>query len=195
MAVPPPGRTEITLAMKNQATHSPQPEDAESPPAQKGAQESMEKIRRLKAKASRGLFALALFIAVSIGAVQNFEFLPPFSPHIRAILGTPPSANMISAALMLYSFSAIILILARMMSGSGSYSGFSHVGYLTAFFAFYHFSGALDENFWAVFAAGITVLGLESYHIWTFCTEEIKKEQENLAAPARNGGSGEGAGE
>lgn len=181
--------------MKKQTTHSSQPEDEASRPVQTGARESMEKIRRLKAKASRGLFAMALFIAVSIGAVQNFDFLPTFSPQIRAILGTPPSANMISAALMLYSFSAIILILSRMMSGSGSYSGFSHVGYLAAFFAFYHFSGALNENFWAVFAAGITVLGLESYHIWTFCAEEIKKEQESLAEHGRGKGSGESAGE
>jgi hypothetical protein len=89
---------------------------------------------------------------------------------------------MISALLILYIFSAIILILSRMMSGSGKYSGVSHVGYLAGFYVFYHFSGTLPENFWAVFVAGITILGLESYHIWIYCSEELEKERETLAA-------------
>ncbi len=81
---------------------------------------------------------------------------------------------------MLYSFSAIILILSRMMGGSANYSGLAHVGYLAGFYFFYHFAGAMNENFWAVFAAGMTILGLESYHIWTYCMEEIKKQEEVL---------------
>ncbi|SNB48073.1 menaquinol oxidoreductase [Geobacter sp. DSM 9736] len=142
--------------------------------------EALENIRRLKSKASRGLFSLALFITLSIGAVRDFDFLPSFSPQFRALLGRPPSSNMISAALMLYSFSAIILILSRMASGSASSSGIAHVGYLAGFFFFYHFAGAMEANFWAVFAAGLTILSLESYHSWTRCTEDIKKEQEAL---------------
>ena len=88
---------------------------------------------------------------------------------------------MISAVLLLYIFSAIILILSRMMSGSGKYGGVSHVGYLAGFYFFYHFSGKLPENFWAVFAAGVTILGLEGYHLWIYCSEEIEREREVLA--------------
>ena len=84
--------------------------------------------------------------------------------------------------LILYIFSAIILTLSRMMSGSGKYSGISHAGYLAGFYVFYHFSGTLPENFWAVFVAGITILGLESYHVWIYCSEEIAKERETLTA-------------
>jgi hypothetical protein len=87
---------------------------------------------------------------------------------------------MISAALLLYVFSAIILILARMMGGSGRSGGVSHVVYLAGFYLFYHFSGKLPENFWAVFAAGATVLGLESYHLWIYCSEEIGRQREVL---------------
>ena len=92
---------------------------------------------------------------------------------------------MISTALLLYAFSAIILILSRMMSGSQSYSGIAHVGYLSGFYIFYHLGGVLAENVWAVFAAGITILGLESYHIWTFCNEEIRKEVEAMEESIR----------
>jgi hypothetical protein len=167
--------------MENQTS---QPHQIKSPDIdpvlEKKVTEVVENIRRLKARAHRGFYTIAVFMIVSIGAVRDFDFLPSFPPHIRAILGRPPSSNMISAALMLYSFSAIILILSRMMSGAGSYSGIAHVGYLSGFYFFYHFSGALNENFLAVFAAGMTVLGLESYHIWTYSMEEIKKEEEIL---------------
>ncbi len=97
------------------------------------------------------------------------------------MLGRPPSVNMISAVLLLYIFSAIILILSRMMSGSGKYGGVSHVGYLAGFYFFYHFSGKLPENFWAVFAAGVTILGLEGYHLWIYCSEEIERARDVLA--------------
>jgi len=144
-----------------------------------------EKIRRLKALSNRGLFALALFIALSIGAIRDFDFLPSFSAHIRHLLGHPPSANMISGVLLLYSFAAIVLILSRMTTGSDKFGPFANVGYLAGFYFFYHFAGALEENFWAVFAAGLTVLSLETYHIRTYCSEEIRKELDARAGVPR----------
>jgi hypothetical protein len=145
-----------------------------------------EKIRRLKAKSSHGLYVMALFIALSIGAIRDFDFLPSFSTKVHDLLGQPPSAEMISTALLIYSFSAIILVLSRMMSGSGKSGGFIQVAYLAGFYFFYHFAGAMEENFWAVFAAGMTILGLESYQVWTWCREEIRIEGEILAVHERN---------
>jgi hypothetical protein len=144
-----------------------------------------ESIRRLKALANRGLFALALFIALSIGAIRDFDFLPSFPDNFRQLLGRPPSTNMISGVLILYSFAAIILILSRMTTGAGKFGPFANVGYLAGFYFFYHFAGAMEENFWAVFAAGMTVLSLESYHIRTYCSEEIRKELDALAGLPR----------
>lgn len=175
---------EFTPAMKKKSPHSSKQPDEKT--ALKAAlPEINDKVRRLKAKSNHGLYAMALFLAVSIGALQNFEFLPNLSADIRALLGAPPSANMINTALLLYTFSATILILSRMMSGSSNYSGMAHVAYLSAFYLFYHLAGVLEDNFWAAFAAGITILGLESYHIWTFCNEEIRKELEAVADSIR----------
>lgn len=143
-------------------------------------QETIRRIKQLRHKSNRGLWTMALFIAVSIVALGDFSILPSLPHSVRAILGKAPSAIMISGALVLYTFSAIILVLARMMGGKEEYSGFAHVGYLTAFYGFYHFAKALNENYWAVFVAGITILGLESYHIWNFCNEAIRREQEIL---------------
>jgi len=139
--------------------------------------ESLSRISRLQRKSGNGPICLALFLAISISAQQDFAMFPSLPDDVMDILGHPPPPNMISAALVLYSFSAIILVLTRMVSGSEKYGGITHVGYLSAFYMFYHFSHSLNDNFWAVFAAGITVLLLESYHLWTLCGFEIRKER------------------
>ena len=152
--------------------------------------ESLARISRLQRKSGNGPICLALFLAISIAAQQDFAMIPSLPDDIRAILGHPPSPNMISAALVLYSFSAIILVLTRMVAGSERYSGITHVGYLTAFYIFYHFSHSLNDNFWAVFAAGVTILLLESYHLWTLCGYEIRKERDLLEQLNRKEKSG-----
>lgn len=92
-----------------------------------------------------------------------------------------PPAGFISIALVVYVFSAVMLSLARMMEGSDKIGGIAHMGYLGAFFFFYHFSGDMDAHFWAVFAGGATILTLESFQRWNYCREEIQREREVLA--------------
>ncbi|UFS71535.1 menaquinol oxidoreductase [Geomonas sp. RF6] len=120
----------------------------------------------------RELVAIALFIASSTVAVRGFDLFPPLSAHAREILGPAPSQGMLSLALIVYSFSAIILSLARMMGNALKTGGIAHAGYLGAFYVFYHLSGVLPENFWAVFAAGVTIFSLESYQIWSYNEDE-----------------------
>jgi hypothetical protein len=143
--------------------------------------DARDNIRNLHRKFTAELLAAALFLLLSIAALGNFSLFPSLPEQVRTALGRPPSVNMISAVLLLYIFSAIILILSRMMSGSGRYGGVSHVGYIAGFYFFYHFSGKLPENIWAVFAAGVTVLGLEVYHLWIYCSEEIARARDVLA--------------
>lgn len=136
-------------------------------------------IRRLHRLSNRGMWGLALFILISIGAQQT-RILPPLSEGARVVLGAAPPVKLISIALVVYSFSALILILSRMMGGADTYRGWAHLGYLSGFYAFYYYAEVLPENFWAVFAAGITILSLEYYLIWTYCSEAIRTEQELL---------------
>jgi len=137
-------------------------------------------IRKLEKKAYSGAYILSAFIILSIGATRNFSFLPSFSQSLRRSMGAAPPASLISIALIVYVFSAVILSLSRMMEGSEKVGGISHLGYLGAFFFFYHFSGDMDVQFWAVFAGGATILSLESYQRWNFCRDEILKEREVL---------------
>ena len=149
-------------------------------------QELLKEINRLNRFSTRGILALSLFLVVSILAWWGFSFLPA-PDTVTAILGKPPSARIISIALLIYTFSAIILSLSRMTTGIEHRSSFSHVGYLTAFFLFYYFGKSLEENYWAVFGSGITILGVESYRIWTYCAEGISKNREDIEYVTRTG--------
>lgn len=143
-------------------------------------------IKRLATFSSRGLWALSLFILISMMAWQGFPMLP-LPETVTASLGAPPPAHMISLVLVFYTFSAIILSLSRLMAGINHKSSFCHVGYLTAFFLFYHFSKALDENYWAVLGAGITILSVESYRIWSYCKDNLVRKHEQLEFVKKNG--------
>lgn len=149
-------------------------------------QELIQEITRLNRFSVRGFLALSLFLVISILAWRGFFFLPA-PDTVTAVLGRPPSARIISIALLLYTFSAIILSLSRMTAGIEHRSSFSHVGYLTAFFLFYYFGKSLEDNYWAVFGSGITILGVESYRIWTFCAEGIAKNREDIEFVTRTG--------
>jgi len=149
-------------------------------------QELTKEISRLNRFSTRGILALSLFLVVSILAWWGFSFLPA-PDTVTAVLGKPPSANIIGIALLLYTFSAILLSLSRMTAGIEHRSSFSHVGFLTAFFIFYYFGKSLEENYWAVFGSGITILGVESYRIWTFCAEGISKNREDIEYVTRTG--------
>lgn len=137
-------------------------------------------IRKLEKRAYSGAYILSAFLILSIGATHNFSFLPTFSQAMRKSMGTGPSSGFISIALVIYVFSAVILSLSRMMEGSDKIGGVTHLGYLGGFFFFYHFSGDMDAQFWAVFAGGTTIICLESYQLWNFCRDEILNEREAL---------------
>ncbi|HIJ86736.1 MAG TPA: menaquinol oxidoreductase [Desulfuromonadales bacterium] len=143
-------------------------------------------IKRLQRLSIRGLLALVLFLGVSMCAWWNFPLLP-VPDTVIALLGRPPSARVISTVLLLYTFSALILSLSRMTTGVEHRSSFSHVGYLTAFFLFYYYGKSLEDNYWAVFGAGITILGVESYRIWSYCAEGMAKKREDLEYVTRTG--------
>lgn len=144
-------------------------------------QQVQAKIRKLELLSSSGLWILAMFTALSIGASRDFDFLPSFSDSIHEMLGAAPPTNFINWALVLYGFSAIIMVLTQMTGSKKPRGALAHFGYLSAFYAFYHFSGDLAENLWAVFTVGMTILSLQSYHVWNFYKDKIREEQDILA--------------
>jgi hypothetical protein len=139
------------------------------------------RIRRLELTSGNGLWGMLLFLLVSFAAFDGFAILPDLPEPVRQKLGAPPPVDLISLALVIYAFSGIILTLARMTTDTGSYRGFMHAAFFTGFYTFYHLSGGLPDNFWAVFLAGVSVMGLENYHLWTRHSAAIRKQQALLA--------------
>lgn len=149
-------------------------------------QKLIGEIERLNRFSTRGLLALALFLTVSLFAWNGFTFLPP-PEAVTALLGKPPSVRIISSVLLIYTFCAVVLSLARMASGLEHRSSFTHVAYLVGFYLFYYFDSSLGANFWPVFGSGITILGVESYRIWSFCAEGISRRKEDIDYVTRTG--------
>ena len=143
-------------------------------------QEILDRIRYFKRQIRYSKWWTALFALVSLGAAVNFRFFPPISEKMKQLLGVSPSPSLISIALIVYAFSALVLILGHMNTGPRRFRGWSHIGYLSAFYLFYYYTGALRDNFWAVFIAGLTILGLEDYRVWSGCNEAIKEEEKIL---------------
>ncbi|MFO7765381.1 MAG: menaquinol oxidoreductase [Pelovirga sp.] len=135
------------------------------------------KIKRYELLSGTGLWILALFTALSIGASREFDFLPPLGDGIRNLLGAGPPVTYINWALVVYGFSALILVLTQMANNNKPRGALAHFGYLGAFYLFYHFSDGLKENFWAIFAVGLTILGLQSYHVWNYYHEKIYEQK------------------
>lgn len=156
------------------------PDSAGADPCNDAGAAARARIQRLQALSRRGLWGLAIFLLMSLAAYGLLSWVPSIPLPIREKLGASPPTNLISLALVIYSFSALVLTLSRISSGTGKYKGWSQIGYLGGFYAFYFYAEALQTNFWAVFAAGITILALEHYQMWGYCAENIRLEQENL---------------
>ncbi|MDT8440492.1 MAG: menaquinol oxidoreductase [Desulfuromonadales bacterium] len=140
-------------------------------------QEIEARLRRHERSAGHGLWGMVIFLTVSIAAFNDFALLPDLPEQIRRSLGTPPPAEMISLALVVYAFSGIVYILARTSHDVQPFRGLIHAGFLLAFYAFYHLSGVLTDNFWAVFFAGLSVLGLDNYYLWQNSSSAIRREK------------------
>ena len=123
---------------------------------------------------------VAAFLVVSIAASRGFDLFPDLSAGVRQWLGAAPPVRMIQLALVIYAFSASVLILSRMARGEPHGRNYTHVLYLTAFYGFFHYAQALRDNFWAVLVAGGTVLGLAVFQSWSYCTAQIRQEEETL---------------
>ena len=142
--------------------------------------EAQVRIRNLRAKARVGGWGLVAFVVVSIFSIPDSYLLPVLPESIRRFLGAAPPSNLISVALVIYAFSALTIILARIAQGSGAYKGWSHLFYITAFYIFFGFAGTLRETYWAIFVSGLLIMGLENYLVRTYVGEEIKKEERRL---------------
>jgi O-antigen/teichoic acid export membrane protein len=162
--------------------------DVQQVPGREDLRQRIEaRIQRLERASGNGLWSMVLFLSVSFFAFDGFAILPDLSNNVRKMLGAPPPGEMISLALVVYAFSSIVRTLARMSHNIKPYAGLMHVAFFTAFYTFYQLSGVLQDNFWAVFFAGISVMGLDNYYLWAHSNNAVRKERALLESMRRSG--------
>lgn len=162
--------------------------DVQQVPGREDLKQRIEaRIQRLERASGNGLWSMVLFLSVSFFAFDGFAILPDLSNNVRKMLGSPPPGEMISLALVVYAFSSIVRTLARMSHNIKPYAGLMHAAFFTAFYTFYQLSGVLQDNFWAVFFAGISVMGLDNYYLWAHSNNAVRKERALLESMRRSG--------
>jgi len=119
---------------------------------------------------TRSLLELSCFLLICIGAhtYQSFNLFAVSSEPVRQLLGCPPPAYLVTIALAVYCFSSAVLTLTAMASDRRPADNWNHLGYRSAFFVFYSFSGAVADNFLAVLLVGLLLYGLEQCHVWSY---------------------------
>jgi len=133
----------------------------------------------------RGIIGLFLFLLVSslFFTLRDIDLLAPLAESARVILGCPPPPDLATLALAGYTLSAMVLVLARIMTGARPSLKWVHLGYRTVFYIFYAVSNSLAENFMGVFVAGLVLIGLEQLNIWTHSLKILPRQK---ALPGRS---------
>jgi O-antigen/teichoic acid export membrane protein len=156
-----------------------------SAPVGTGSSEAIQtRISHLRTLGRRPWWVLAGFTLISILAIPGF-LLSPLTPEMRQVLGSPPPLVLLNLALVVYTFSALVLSLARMINGADAARCWVPLLYIIPFYLFYYSADALRENYWAIFAAGLTVTGMECYRCWTWVKESLLEEEKALIRAQR----------
>ncbi len=139
-------------------------------------------IDALHARSRQGLWGIAAFILISIGALlcRDLSILEACPEPLREILGCTPPAFMIHIILAISTISALILIAGRMESGVEPGSIWSQLLYRSIFYLVYFLSDVLAAGFAPIFLCGLSVLLFEYFHIWRTSASSIREEREQL---------------
>ena len=128
------------------------------------------------------LWGLAIFILISMTAFnfKGFNLFEAASEPIRQILGTPPPAYLVSIALAVYAVSAFILTLTAIANDQAPTASWKNLGYRSAFYLFYCFSGAISGHFIPVLLVGLSLYALDQCHIWIYNSKVVQEQNELL---------------
>lgn len=117
-----------------------------------------------------GLWGLLLFLLISCGAFyfRDVNLFAMASEPLRQVLGYPPPAFLVSIALAVYTFSAMVLTLTAISEQARPVRQWNHLGYRVAFYLFYAFSGSIGTHFLAVLLIGVALYALDLCHVWVY---------------------------
>lgn len=172
----------LERTMRNATAIASHPKEAPSETATHFIDQIRTKIDALHALSRQGLWNIVIFLVVSMGAllVRDINILEYFAENVRQILGAPPAPFLIHIVLAVSTISGLIIIGGRLANDAEPGRRWEQLGHRTAFYFFYFFSNALNQYFIIIFLAGLSVLLLEHYHIWSHYAKAIRQEQEMM---------------
>ena len=140
------------------------------------------KIDALHSQSRHGLWNITAFLLISIAALlcRDINILEFFSENARVILGAPPAPFLIHIVLAISTISGLIIISGRLANEAEPGRRWEQLAHRSAFYFFYFFSNALNQYFMVIFLAGLSVLLLEHYHIWSHYAKAIRHEKEMM---------------
>lgn len=127
----------------------------------------LRKIREQREKghhlSRHNLWELCLFLVVSICAynVRDLNLFTLASEPLRQLLGAPPPAYLVSLALAIYFGSSLVLGIGALVQRTRPTRTWNHLGYRSAFYFFYAFTGSIGGYFLPVLLSGLFLYGLD----------------------------------
>ncbi|TLM68938.1 MAG: hypothetical protein FDZ69_01685 [Deltaproteobacteria bacterium] len=117
----------------------------------------------LRAAQRGSLRSLQLFLAISLTAfpARDYNLYNTLPESLLHILGAPPQPILVHLALAGYVFTVLTPLTIRLLNGDAPAFQWRHLGYRSAFYAFYLFSAALAVNFIVVLVIGVSLYLLE----------------------------------
>lgn len=153
-----------------------------SKPAAQAGKPLWERNAQRYTRSRRNLWSLVLFLLISIDAYsfRTFNLFEAASEPVRQLLGYPPPAYLVSAALAVYALSAVILTLTAIANDIRPTSTWKHLGYRSTFYLFYSFSGSIAGHYLPVLLTGLCLYGLDMFHVWFYNGKSLREQKQLL---------------
>jgi hypothetical protein len=146
---------------------------------------TLKRSRKLHALSRVGLWGVLVFTAAAIVLWQATVIWPTCPPHLRALLGASPTAEIIHSTLFVYVISALVLTGSRHPGKTERYAGWSQIGFMLPFYFFYWYADILSVNFAHLTAIGVLLLLLEHLRLSLLCRQLLHHEYEEHSRKIR----------
>lgn len=135
----------------------------------------------------KGLWGFVFFLSASLvsWSIADYDLAGPVLPGTQILLDPDLFLMMIDGVFAVSTISDLILIAGRLNDGTRPARIWQHVGFRTIFYLFYLLGGLLPLRFFAVFFAGVLVIGFEQAVLYLYAARIIREERALLGAIRR----------
>src|SRR5512138_363794 len=137
-------------------------------------------IESVQSQTRQGLLGFVFFLGVSIVSwcMADYVQIDPMAAGMQQLIDPQTFLVMVDIVLAISTICDMILIAGRLSDGSRPGRIWQHVGFRSIFYLFYLLGGLLPLRFFAVFAAGLLVMGFEQTVLYLYAAKTIRVEKQ-----------------